>query len=188
MKNGLCNCWLLEHLTIRNLSTLICSLLTLVLICQELYTYAVIKPTTTSTEEKELETRDLPETVLCVQPGFDSDVLEKYGYVMSNTYFRGSIDGQKFVGWNGDKNENVSSYEILEESLTVNANFLSLFSKIIFSKDHVTGVKADVEFRTLVYPHGRCLSISPPKNITGLTKGGNDGTGAVKILALPRLA
>ena len=97
MRNEICYCWLREHLTFRNLSALICSVLTLVLICQELYTFVAIKPTSTSNEEKALETRDLPETVVCIEPGFDNDVLQKYGYKFGNTYFRGSIERQNLL-------------------------------------------------------------------------------------------
>ena len=101
-------------------------------------TFAAIKPTSTFNEEKALKTRDLPETVVCIEPGFDHDVLQKFGYKFGNTYLRGSIGGTKFVGWNGVGIENSSSHGILEEALRLNASCLSLFSKIIFIKDHVT--------------------------------------------------
>ena len=137
-------------------------MLTLFLICQEMYHFFAIKPTTTSQEEKELRTSDIPETVLCADPGFDGDVLQKYGY-KTNTYYRGSMDTDKFVGWNGGKNENKTSNAVLEETLRVNIIFRSLFHSIFFAKDYVSNrVKADTEFRKLVYPHGRCLSIIPP--------------------------
>ena len=153
-------CW--KHITIRNLFTSVCSMLTLFLICQEMYHFLAIKPTTTSQEEKELRTSDIPETVVCADPGFDGDVLQKYGY-KTNTYYRGSMDTDKFVGWNGGKNENKTSNAILEETLRVNIIFRSLFHSIFFAKDYVLNrVNADTEFRKLVYPHGRCLSIIPP--------------------------
>ena len=91
-----------------------------------------------------------------------SDVLQRYGYA-SNTYYRGSLDTEKFVGWNGGKNENKSSQSILEEALTVDGKFRSFFSEIFFAEDQVLRKKpADTEFRTLAYPDGRCLSIIPP--------------------------
>ena len=103
-------------MTLRNLFTSVCSMLTILLICQELDTFVNIKPTSTSKEELELVGADIPETVLCANPGFSSDVLQRYGYA-SNTYYRGSMDTEKFVGWNGGKNENKSSRSILEEAL-----------------------------------------------------------------------
>ena len=61
-------------MTLRNLFTSVCSVLTLLLICQELDTFVNIKPTSTSKEELEPGGADIPETVLCANPGFSSDV------------------------------------------------------------------------------------------------------------------
>ena len=90
--------------SLNTLFTLICTILTLLLICQELFTFAVVKPTTTSQEEKELETNDLPDVVFCLDPAFDSVNLTRFGY-RRDSYFRGSqswMDGD-FVGC-GDYN------------------------------------------------------------------------------------
>ena len=163
MENKLCSCFCKKHLTLGNLFKIVCSLLTLFLIFQEFYTFVAVKPTSTSKEEKELEPKDLPETVVCLEPGFDSVALEKYGYTI-NKYYRGSMDGKKFVGWKGNEMGNKSTNAILEEVLKVDTSFRSLFSFLAFSKDHADRfVNGEVMFRTLVYPHGRCLGISPPK-------------------------
>ena len=61
----------------KNFFISICGLLTLFLICQELFTFVVEKPTSTSREEKDIEIKDIPEVVICLQPGFDIKVLEK---------------------------------------------------------------------------------------------------------------
>ena len=88
------------------------------MIGQELFTFAIVKPTTTSKEEKDLEISDLPEVVVCLEPGFDTEVLKNYGYKTLG-YYRGSMDGDKFAGWNGNENHRKSSLEILEEALIV---------------------------------------------------------------------
>ena len=106
--------------------TSLCSSLTVFLICHELYIYIVVRPTTTSKEEKDLRSTDIPETVVCADPGLDSDVLEKYGYAL--TYYRGSMDRENFVGWNGRKNESNSAHDILEEALVVDHHFKTLFN------------------------------------------------------------
>ena len=156
----------MKQLTWKNLIASICSLLTVLLICQELYRYVVVRPTTTSKEEKGLRSSDIPETVICADPGFDSDVLEKYGYT-ATTYYRGSMDEKNFVGWNGHKNESNSAHAILEESFIVDKEFSSLFIAIYFSKDSVYGrFDAETELRTLSFPMGRCLLILPPKEST----------------------
>ena len=158
------NCWLLTQLSLRNLFKCVCALLSAFLVFQELYNYVVIKPTTSAKEEKELKSSDIPETVICGFPGFDDVVLTRYGYA-TGVYYRGSMDGTHFIGWNGNKNESKSSKTILEEAITVNTNFLSLFQAIEFSKDNENEITlAKTEFRTLTFPIGRCLAINPPKN------------------------
>ena len=89
----------------KNLFTFLCSLLTLCLISQVLFTYVVKKPTSTTKEEKELENTDLPEVVVCIDPpGLNSTSLERNGYHIS-TYWRGVLHpmqrSEKFVGWKG---------------------------------------------------------------------------------------
>ena len=104
----MCYNWLLlELFSLRKVLKYICTLLTLCLVCQELFTFVVVKPTSTSKEEKEIDITDLPEVVICLDPGFEGRkegrVLKKYGYGgwLSN-FYRGSIDDE-FVGWNGRK-------------------------------------------------------------------------------------
>ena len=161
-KSGISSRWLRKHLTLKNMFTFICSTLTFLLICQELNTFLFLRPTTTSKEEKEVDPADLPETLICLDPGFDPVALKRYGYRKVNKYYRGSLDGVKFVGWNGDQNlENKSSHAILEDALRVDKNFRSKFDIFYRKADFDTEVKANVRYRTLAYPHGRCLSISP---------------------------
>ena len=154
-------CWFCSHFfTAKNFFTLACSVLTLLLLFQELYNFVVTKPTSTSQEEKQLKTSDIPDVVVCLDPGFNSSALEKYGYTIG-TYYRGSMDGKEFVGWNG--NGNKSSQDILENVLSAGVNFQSLLSFATFRRDNVDSVGAHFELRTLAYPYGRCLFISPPK-------------------------
>ena len=145
--------------TARTLFTLVCSVLTILLLLQELYNFVITKPTSTSIDEKQLETADIPDVVVCIDPGFNKTALEKYGY--SGTYYRGSMDGEKFVGWNG--NGSKSSHEILEEVLLDGTAFHSLLRYVNFRRDNVDYVGADIDFKTLAFPYGRCISISPPK-------------------------
>ena len=100
-------------LTASNFFTLVCSLLTIFLLSQELYNFAVTKPTSTAKEEEQLKASDIPEVVACLEPGFNSSAFEKHGYMHFATYYRGSMDGDKFVGWSGNGNQ--SSQDILED-------------------------------------------------------------------------
>ena len=79
--------------------------------------FLVEKPTTAAKLEKKLEKSDIPEVVVCMEPGFNHLTLKTVGYRV-NTYYRGALQPySSFIGWNGDTNANKSSHEILEEAL-----------------------------------------------------------------------
>ena len=145
MEIGLC--WFWKYFTVRNFVTLICSLLTIYLTYQEMYTFLIVKPTGTAKEEKQLKTADLPEVVVCMDPPIDLNELRQYGY--DSHYYRGSIDGDKFVGWNGDENENKSSFDILEDVLVVDMDFRSVLSSAKFRRENLEKVGAYIRLRTL---------------------------------------
>ena len=105
----------------------------MLLIYQELVTFSVTKPTTTSKEEKKLDTSDLPEVVVCLDPGFDTEIMRKYNY-RPIRYYRGVNDERTFVGWNGGKEETKSSREILEEALIVKSQHVTKFSPHLLTR------------------------------------------------------
>ena len=103
--------------SLKTVFTLICMILTVCLICQELVTFTIEKPTTTSTEKRELETSDLPEVVFCLDPAFDAEKLTRFGYD-AGTYFRGSSNKGDLVGWIGnDQGSESSPDKILNDVL-----------------------------------------------------------------------
>ena len=153
-----------------------CTVLTLILIGQEVVNFAITKPTVTSMEEKGLEIDDIPEVLICIEPGLDKEVLKKYGYNRSALYYRGSqaqaYPGRRangradhFIGWNGDKNETKSSLEILEEALIIkheHINEVKFITWAFYTDDSGDGLQAKVNLRSLAWPYGRCFSISLP--------------------------
>ena len=142
----------------KNIFTSVCTALTLLLIFQELYSFAVIKPTSISTEEKVLQASELPELVICADPGLDPKSIEKYGYDRDK-YYRGSIDGDKFIGWKGTQNKK-TVLDILEEVLIMKStNLISTNPEVGYTEDHVSFTKPDISLRTLIYPYGRCISL-----------------------------
>ena len=150
----------MSYFSLKNFFSFICTFLTLALVSQELYTFTIEKPTTISTEERDLNLDDLPEVVICSEPALDFKAVDKYGYLM-DMYYRGSHDGNKFDGWNGVKNEKPSN-EILEEVLTIKDT--SLIRSVRgdgFSADLSTFTAPNISLRQLMYPHGRCLSVNP---------------------------
>lgn len=94
-----------------------CTALTLLLVYQELVNFVITKPTTISTQEKSLQNEDLPEVLVCAEPGFNLEAQRRFGYG-GHQYYRGFI-GDKFVGWNGEKDEKKSSREILDEIFAI---------------------------------------------------------------------
>ena len=152
--------------TFKNAFTLLCSAITLLLIYQLVVTFVVEKPTTTAKLEKNLEKSDLPEVVVCMQPGLDSLALKRVGYHAS-TYFEGALqpNSSLFVGWNGNSSENKSSHEILEEALLLPKDE-GLVLEALYTDDFKDYEKAVVTFRTLGNSNGRCLFINPSLNKT----------------------
>ena len=110
-----CCFWVLEFITMKKTFTFGCSALTLFLISRLFYTVVVLKPTTTYKEEKGLETIDIPEILICLDPGFDIKVLKEYGYERGfdyykgdipkyyKDYYKGNIPNGFFHGWHGEK-------------------------------------------------------------------------------------
>ena len=163
----MCYNWILELCNLRKVFKFICILLTLFLVCQELFIFAVTKPTSTSNEEKGLEIIDFPEVVICLEPGFDANVLKKYVY-QTDTYYRGSMNRNTFVGWNGGKEETKSSREILEEALIVKSQHVNktrfITRAAYFAKNLDNFLDAEVKLRTLAHPFGCCFSVNLPPN------------------------
>ena len=120
-------------ISLKNAFTAICSILTLFLVYQVLFTYIVERPTSTSKEVRPLEVADLPEVVICLDPGLNYTALIKYGYHGSYVMGTKSSGKKKFVGWNGGEGENKSSEEILEEALLVPDSWRFNKTRLIFS-------------------------------------------------------
>ena len=156
------------HSVFKNLLTLLCLAVTLFLIYDLLETFLIERPTTTTKIEKELETSDLPNVVVCLDPGFNNATAEKYGYHIS-FYWAGLTTstifeyGGRFVGWNGVNSENKSSRDILEEMLLLPDRqelFVPWFSTEYFHDYYWS----NVTFRRLMFPLGRCMFVSPPSS------------------------
>ena len=75
----MCLTWPRDFCSFKNFVRLICALLTLFLIFQELFTFVVKKPTTTSKEENVFDFKCIPIVVICLETGIDIKVLEQYG-------------------------------------------------------------------------------------------------------------
>ena len=116
-----------KHCTINTLVQLLCTLLTLLLIYQELVTFTITRPTTVSSEEMILDQDTFPEISVCLEPGLNSTAISELGY---QSFYRGSMDGQRFVGWNG-RRENNSIDNIVEDMMTMKMD-QHYFKKVLY--------------------------------------------------------
>ena len=153
-----CCFWVLEFITMKTIFTPGCSALTLFLISRLFYTVVFLKPTTTYKEEKSLETIDIPEILIWLDPGFIIKVLNKYVYESGFDYYTGNLPKRFFYGWNGKKDVQMSSIEILEESVMIKKN--ASIGGFFLGNGSKTDVRATV--RNLAYPFGRCFSFTAP--------------------------
>ena len=105
------------RLIFKNIFTVLCLAITLFLIFELLVTFVREKPTTTTKLEKELETNDLPNVVICLDFGFNNTTAIDYGYHVS-LYWTGATSYEKFIGWNGDGSRNKSSNDIFGRNIS----------------------------------------------------------------------
>ena len=158
----------------KNIFTAVCTILTALLIFKELFSFAVLRPTNTYQEEKQLDRSDLPEVVVCPDPAFDLDDLRKHGYEKTYSYYRGSADGTKFLGWNGGEGVgNLSSEKILEDVLIVDKSLSGENTTTVngkrfvevegYTNNNIDFTRPILALRILAFPYGRCLSIGPPE-------------------------
>ena len=151
-----------EFLTITNFFTLISTFFTCILLAQVVVKYAITRPTSTSYESAKLDYTTFPDVVVCVDPLFDEVALKSFGYKDGMSYFHGgSLNSYDFFGWNG-KDGKQNSTHILNKILT--GGILDSFNSSFRDK---TGKYKNpkLQFRMLLYPHGKCLFIKPPENL-----------------------
>ena len=153
--------------TLKYIFTFLCSAVTLLLISQLFFTFVAERPTITSKVEKDLEKSDLPDVVLCMDPGLNNVTLNQHGYHVT-TYYRGAqqVNSNRFIGWNGELNEKMSSFQILEEALIL-PNDEALLKFAGYRESQKNYEKAVVTFKTLdMFWYGRCMFISPTLSLT----------------------
>ena len=97
-----------------------------------------------------LEAADLPEVVICLDPGLNYTALIKYGYHGGSSYPIGAHE-YMFVGWNGGEGESKSSKEILEETLLVpDFNKTKLIEWAGYSENSVDFTRSEIKPSTSV--------------------------------------
>ena len=149
-----------EKLTMTFLLQLLCTSLTMILLYQEVVTYTVTRPTTSSSEQTALDEDTFPKVTVCLDPALSKEKAKKYGYDV-NSYYRGELRPKNgFVGWNGVAT-NESSFDILEDILTLKHD-MTLFNAWYTGDDsHGDEYFANISYTKPTYPFGRCFVVSP---------------------------
>ena len=158
------------YFTLSKLFTFICVVLTTFLMLEVVLEFAVIKPTSTSEEQVEFDSKIFPDVVLCVDPAVNKNLSGKYGYHSTHFYRGGSKDG-KFVGWNGfdgvetNIDGETNSSDILNDVLSLKMNSGLLDPHGAYYKDKNGEIwNSQLQLRDLLFPYGRCLLIKPQTN------------------------
>ena len=152
------------YTTLKYIFTFLCSAVTLLLISQLFFTFVAERPTITSKLEKDFEKSELPDVVLCIDPGLNNVTLNDHGYWVS-TYYRGAehVNSSQFIGWNGKLHENKSSHQILKEALLL-PNDEALLNFAGYRESQKNYEKAVVTFKILGNNIGCCMFNSPTLN------------------------
>ena len=130
---------------------------------QGIWTFAVIKPTTTSNSNIQGGSADyIPNVVVCLNPAIDEQVAEKHGYGLGH-YYRGVTPSEKFIGWSG-KDGKKDAATLLEEILMVKKNrpFVNCTWYDLDSLDFNNTFAPNISFPLLIHPYGRCLQVNVP--------------------------
>jgi hypothetical protein len=159
-KTTMCILTLKKHVSFANIFKTICIILTTFLIYEELLNYTVTKPTTTSSKQAFLDITTFPEIRVCMDPAWDPKAVARHGY-MGDYFYRGSTDGDTFVGWNGVGGGD----QVVEDILSFHTD-QPPFYKAYFTFKNKTKARAEISFKSPVYPYGRCVVVTPLDGIT----------------------
>ena len=147
-----------KYCTLKYFLQLLCTFLTLVLIFQELVNYTITKPTTVSSEEGVLDDETFPEITVCLDPGLNITDISELGYPETSSFYRGSSDGKKFVGWNGPR-EDKNGTKDFEDVMTMKLD-QQYFKKVLFFYPTIGYSSAKPAYTHSMFPRGRCVTFS----------------------------
>ena len=88
-----------------------------------------------------------------------------YGYTDAYWYSLGKDINAKFIGWSGNDSSQTDPERILEETVTFKKNFKTPVVRLKLKRNgRVVFKNAKMKFLRVLYPIGRCFSISYPPN------------------------
>ena len=102
---------------LNKLLTLVSVILTTFLMVEVVLEFVVVKPTSTSEEQTEFDSKVFPDVVVCVDPAINKNRSGEYGYHPTG-FYRGASKEEKFIGWRGISGRNSSS-DVLDDLLNL---------------------------------------------------------------------
>ena len=144
------------HSALNKLLTLVCVILTTFLMVEVVLEFVVVKPTSTSEEQTEFDSKVFPDVVVCVDPAINKNRSEAYGYHPTG-FYRGASKEEKFIGWRGISGNNSSS-DVLDDLLNLENKDGLLEPYGAYYKDkHGRKWNSELQLKDLLF---RCASIS----------------------------
>ena len=131
------------------------------LIFDAIYTFAVLKPTYTSHEERQLSFDDFPEILICPEPSIDLNALRVNDYDLYQFYFGGSIGrhGSSLVkSWAGNNSKDV---QIVADSISTLKSEKDCPDGVLRTKDGSS--EAAFTIVKALNPYHACCKVEAPK-------------------------
>ena len=126
----------------------------------------VSKPTSTSSEQEQINEDSFPEVLVCKEYAFNSSEAKKHGYSVSAYPFGRFYREDPFCGWSGANENSNNSSIILDEILTVKVNEpLDLVQAFKLRSGNWRDLFNHVSYSTPVYPKGRCMLLNLPAKV-----------------------
>ena len=155
-----------DFCTLKNIFSLICTILTGYLIGRALFSFVVTKPTSTSDEIVKFDAETFPNVVICGDPAIDQNLSRRYGYQEPSVYWLGQNGsyGENFVGWNGVEGQK-NSTELRDDLLNMKMenNLISTNWYVLQDGGYESNYPS-AEFIMVTFPFGRCQILRPPQD------------------------
>ena len=116
-------------------------------------------PTAHSSLSKNLIQETFPKIEICLNPGFDWDLIKLFGYKSMGDFARGikTLNGETFHGWHG--NASMSTEDFLENAFSFkHMKSVILEYGLFLGNENLTDAVKILE-QKIQYPQGKCFDI-----------------------------
>ena len=141
---------------------LIFTLLTVVLLYDELLIFFIERPTMASIAKTALKPTNFPSIYICARSGFNQTELSILGYEHGYKYTRGFPNDKHFIGWTGNQSD-LSQEEVAVKISTIRTTEDCPRVVAIFKVDNKKVRRTLIlELTRGLYPSGQCCAAEIP--------------------------